>query len=520
MLHFNWNDYGLCGLPTLSLDDYTFQALGLDDLFHQVLEKIKTSEEKNVRIRWRLIGYWGIGKSTFIYNLCYRINDAFFFGDYLENQIVKNYKHILALYINTPRRKSELLENIFENGLPIPWTQSEEKIEVERKRIFLLKKCIRKLAFLYLRKALNETLTKGYVFKELSMSKQIDVVSQLSKFDNLLTNDFIIQTDLLAKIKKVQYHDLERLLREYLKLKYPEYQVIYESLAAAVHPIESSLYLEAFRKLSDRFTQGLQNIDIFRLVFKNADVSVLLSIDEAEDWTTIVKYKLDHELLSILNSLDLSVILVFRTEVMRRIRRQSVLYRYLGIIQHLEDMIIPELKIPQILEITKGCLSTARSNDEWSLHPFSEEFIKLIASKTKRGGKFNIRIYLRTLSDILQKSLSWKRDTPLLDGKIFNMFDVKSVINEAIIHEISKERGSTALDIEKVHRFEVASLIAQRLLIMQDPPHTRKQLEALKAQYARTLNSKIPSDLEIVASVEDKHQKEKLIRLIENARMY
>jgi hypothetical protein len=249
-------------------------------------------------------------------------------------------------------------------------------------------------------------------------------------------------------------------------------------------------------------------------------VSILLGIDEIEDWSTVVKYKLDHELLKIIDSLDLSVILVFRTEVLKRIRRQSVLYRYLSIIQYLEDITIPELKISQIFEITKGFLSTARPNNEWNLYPFSEDFIKLVASKTKRGGKFNLRIYLRTLSEILQKSLTWRRDTPLLDRQTFTMFDVKTVVNEAIIQEICKEKESAATDMEKARRFEIAALIAQRLLIMQNPPRTREELEALKAEYVRDLNITMPSDLEIIASVEDKHKREKLSQLIENIRMH
>lgn len=517
--YFNWSDYGLCGLPTLSLDDYTFQALGLDDYFQQILEVIKASKGKN--IRWKLTGYWGVGKSTFIYNLCYRINDNFFFKDCLENQSAGEYTHVLALYINIPRRKRELLVNIFENGLPIPWTIDEKKEIIKERRETLLKTCIRKLAFLNLRKAINEIITKDHIFGELSLSKQVDIVSKLHKFRSLPTNDFIIQTDILAEAGRIRYQDIEIFLCEYLKSKYPKNKVIYESLAAAIYPIDSSSFLENFRKLSDKSGPGLQDIDIFASLCQNADVAILLAIDEIEDWSTVVKYKLDYELLNIINSLNLSIILVFRTEVLKKIRRQSVLYRYLGIMQHLEDLNIPELKTPQILEITKGFLSTARPlNRELSLYPFTEDFLKHVSSKTKRGGKFNLRIYLRTLSEILQKSLAWKRDKPLLNDQTFLNFDVKSVIDETIIQEIRKEMESFALDVEKVRRFEVANLIAQRLLIMQNPPRTRDELEKLKAEYARNLNVNTPSDHEIIASVEDKHEREKLIMIIRNVEMH
>jgi hypothetical protein len=525
-LYFYWKDYNLIGPPTLSYDDYTFQALGLDNLFQQIIEKIGYSEEIDARIKWRLIGYWGIGKSTFIYNLCYRSNELLFFGDCIEKPNVGKYGHVLSLFVNTPRKRSELLENTFENGLPFPWNPDEGKSGAETKRKILLNECIRKIAFLLLRKALDEAVMRGYIFRGLSIGRQTQILSQLRRFKNLTTRDFALQVDKLAIDQKLSYRDLEYVIRDYIRLRCHtgEKRIISEKtdewISRAIYPINSPEYVEAFQTLVGEYARRLRHFDTFQWICRTADISILLAIDEVEDWSTVVKHKLDLELLDMIISGSVSLVLVFRTEVMKRIRRQSVLYRYLSILQHLEDIPIPELKTPQIIEITKAVLSTARLKKEWTLYPFSENFVTALASKAKRGGKFNIRIYLRALTDILQKSLTWKRNVVELVEQTFITYDAKSVIDEVIIHEICKEKESAAMDEEKFRKFEVALAIAQRLLVMQNPPKDRLSLEALKAEFVRSFKAKTPSDMEIIASVDDKAQREKLQRLIEIARVH
>jgi len=526
---FDWKDYKLDGLPALSLDDYTFQAIGMDDLFQDVLAKLKMAIQQRLSVNWKIIGYWGVGKSTFIYNLCSRINDRFFFEDEMEAR-ANRFGHVLSIYVECPKKANDLLEYTYENGLPYPWSPTTPKETAKERRSLLFRQALRKLAYILLSNGFRE---QSYLHKlwKINWNGCMLLSSLLSK--TFHANDVIRKTDEMTNTKE-RYRWLSESLRFYLNerlgsdfidprahledaksQKVKEFRHLADNLPYLIYPENSRNYREGFAALFRSHGVSLRSFDIFSKLCLLARTCIFLMIDEVEDWQVVVTRKLDRELLSILAREFPWVTLVFRTEVVDRLRsRPQIFQRYMAITQLLEDIVLPEPRKSSIVELTKTILSTARSEvAKAELFPFTEEFVNSIADKTKRGRRFNPRTYVRVLTTVLERSRNWQREETTLGKDMIDTDCVLRAVSDAILHETEREIETSHMDAGKAGKFAVAAVIAQRLLsgaIL----YTRESVEKEKAEYASRLKVPAPSDFEILACA-DPVEREKLKEILD-----
>jgi len=279
-------------------------------------------------------------------------------------------------------------------------------------------------------------------------------------------------------------------------------------------PINCQPYLEGFRSLFGQCRSGLRNFDAFKKLCEATETSIFLAIDEVEDWSVVTRNRLDVELLSMLSQRSLSIVLVFRTDVGRRIQRTSVLKRYLALSESFETIDYPALRMEQVTEMTKAVLSLARTTEENSLFPLTEGFVKELAKLTRRAKKFNARVYISALVELLQKSLDWKRDKVELTDSMLTIEDARTAVYEAIIREISRKKEVQILNHRASLKYAAALAIAYRLLA-GPVPGDRSSLESMKFEYARNLKTDCPSDMEILAAAEDPEKIEKLRKILE-----
>ncbi|HML01893.1 MAG TPA: hypothetical protein VK487_00815 [Candidatus Bathyarchaeia archaeon] len=136
--YFEWNDYRLNGPPSISLEDYTFNAFGCRQIISDYLNRIRKIRNRQESIRWILMDFWGRGKSTLAYNLCHMINAELFFSPRTCS--------MLAIFVDHPQRASDLLNYSYENGLAVPWKPEETKEDVYDARKRLFAKALRILA--------------------------------------------------------------------------------------------------------------------------------------------------------------------------------------------------------------------------------------------------------------------------------------------------------------------------------------------------------------------------------------
>jgi len=92
-----------------------------------------------------------------------------------------------------------------------------------------------------------------------------------------------------------------------------------------------------------------------------------------------------------------------------------------------------------IEEVTAAVLATSRGG-RLDTFPCSQEFIVGLSERTKPHGEFNVRLYIRCLMDILQKSLEWERKDVLLTP---DLLDRQEAL--ATIARVSKEEAQRAL---------------------------------------------------------------------------
>ena len=317
---FSWSDYYLSGPIALSPDDYTFKAYGLDTFFNKTLSDMKRVIEEGRPARWILSGLWGEGKSTFVYNLCYRVNALFYFNDELENQRWLNECHMLSIYVPKPTRETLFLKQIIAEGLPIPWDPVEgNKFEMQTLRELLLMKCFRKLAYLLFRTALRYSENRRTI---LEAKKRLPSKLKLAlRADKLQTNELIRMTDESGgdPVYSELQHTLASWLRDQARF------AAFTDLANLLYPLETQEFIQSFNSLRNSYNLQQWQFDDFWILCNLAGVHVLLIIDELEDWTTVTKSNLDEQLLSMTTEEGLSMILVFRTLFPKGVKKRQKL---------------------------------------------------------------------------------------------------------------------------------------------------------------------------------------------------
>lgn len=439
---WTWDDYQMEGPPPIVFEDWTIKAYGRSKEIDELVKRVKYFSDKATRQLLRLIEWWGTGKSTFLYNVCYNINESLFFGDELEKPEEGNYRHVVALYQTEPTKRKELLKYAYENGLPLPWSPELPKDEAIKKRRELWHKCTRKLALILLRIAIYEISQRKLEEEAIAGSALLkELYDTVLKYSDLKTEEFIKRLDKLhAKDERV-FDEVGELLRYYVRMLMPsieervgrarvvkqeDFEVEFPKL---LHPESSGIFLTAYRKLFGSPDTNLRRFTAFEKILKNAQTFAFIVVDEVEDWSKITKQKIDYDLHEIATDAEspVSLVLVFRTEALRGVRSEPALERYMTIIDRFTDISLPELTGEEIVELTSGIFSPTRKG-KLDIFPCSHDFIVELAGRSKRGGQFIIRQYLRSLLTILERSLRWERENVLLTKDLLELEEAKSII--------------------------------------------------------------------------------------------
>jgi hypothetical protein len=430
------------GPPPIVFEDWTIKAYGREREIDELVERIKYFSDKGARQLLRLIAWWGSGKSTFLYNVSHKMNVSLFFEDENEKPNVGNYRHVLAFYLKGPTKRREFLEYTFENGLPVPWGSDLPRDEAIKRRKDLWLECIRKLAFILLRKSLREISERKLEGEAISGSALLkDLYEKMLNFRTLKTGEFIKKLDeLYAKEPRV-FDEIGELLRYYIRMLMPsieervgrakvvkqeDFEIEFPRL---LYPCISGSFLTAYRRLFGSADTNLRRFTAFEKILKNTDTFAFVVIDEVEDWSKITKDKIDFDLHDIAADAEspVSMVLVFRTEALRSVRSAPSLERYMTIVDRFVDISLNELTEDGVKELTAGIFSTTRKG-KMDISPCTPDFISELASRSKRVGQFNVRQYIRSLLAILEKSLKWERENVELTEDVLELEEAKNII--------------------------------------------------------------------------------------------
>jgi hypothetical protein len=441
-MKWSWKDYRMEGPLLLSLEDWTITAFGRGNEINKILNSISYSAEKGYRNLFRIIEWYGTGKSTFLYNLCYHINDSLFFEDKLENPEKGFFTHVLALYLTEPVVRKKFLEYVYERGLSIPWGPKRPKKGIEEIRQNMWNNCIRKVAFLFLRKSfyeitkrkLQESVMGGSAlshkyFKFLESRRDISTNQLIEQMDKIYSRDKRIFEEVghfMSYYARMLMPSIEERVGRSKVVKQEDFETHFPRL---LYPVESIDFLEAYRTLFGSIDTNLRRFTAFEKILRRIGLSVFVVMDEVEDWSKITRGRIDmdiHEIMTDAQSI-ISLCMVFRSEVYKRIKSSPALERYNTIIDRFNNITLEDLNQKEIEELTMGVLSTVKKG-KLELFPCTSEFVAKLSSQTKRGGKFNIRQYIRTLMVILEQSLDWDRETPELTPEVLDTQTSKSII--------------------------------------------------------------------------------------------
>lgn len=441
-MNWTWKDYRMEGPLPITLEDWTITAFGRSNEINKILNDITYSAEKGYRNLFRIIEWYGTGKSTFLYNLCYHINDSLFFGDKLEDPEKGLFTHVLALYLTEPVPRKHFLEYAYERGLSVPWSPKRPRKGMEEIRQDLWNKCIRKLAFLYLRKSFHE-ITKRKLQESVMGGSALShkYFKFLDKNRNLSTNQLIEEMDKVYSRDKRIFDEVGQFMSYYARMLMPSIeervgrskvvkQEDFEThFPRLLYPVDSNDFLEAYRILFGSIDTNLRRFTAVEKILKRIGVSVFIVMDEVEDWSKITRGRIDMDLHEIMTDAEsiISLVMVFRTEAYNRIKSAPALERYMTIVDRFKNIALEDLNQQEIEELTMGILSTAKGG-KLELFPCTPEFVAKLSSQTKRTGKFNIRQYIRTLMAILEQSLSWERNSPELTPELLDTRTAKSII--------------------------------------------------------------------------------------------
>ena len=115
---WSWSDYELLGSPTIAFEDYRIKAYGRDEEIAVFVDELVKYCRRSTRMLRKLVAYWGTGKSTYLYNVCYNVNSRLFFGDEVEDAKDGKFQHALAFFEKLPAKRVKLLECAYNDGLP------------------------------------------------------------------------------------------------------------------------------------------------------------------------------------------------------------------------------------------------------------------------------------------------------------------------------------------------------------------------------------------------------------------
>ena len=506
---FQWTDYELIGPLDLSLGDYTICAFGVNELMDGLLSRICKIRKRNESVRWMLVEFWGRGKSTLMYNLSHQVNKMLFFSstDYPT----------LALYVDRPRRVEDLLDYSYENGLPIPWSSRERIEDLREPRRNSFMKASRMIAYSWIRKACSQ--------KDFDQSSMIHAqhIIDSSNLTNQNLTKIVENVDNLAM--KGKYDALSKLLSSFFahlsqnNTPEPISSHVKMYLPGLLYPECTEPFLSSFSSLFGEPCKGLRDFLMFFRVCEQANIHLLLVIDEAEDWDYMAKTGLDEFLIEILPTNRLSVVLILRTEVENRLRGIQKRLRYFLVRSYMKRINLQDPSPPEILQIAQGILSVSRADGSLKLFPFAEDFILALSNLTIRGGHFNPRMFLRSLDRILKLSLTWERSNALIPQDFIKRTDLLEVVVENLRIEDKKELETSILakaeEFQK--KMEVARRISECLLSGQVDPPTRDVFEIVKEIVSETFQAPILADIEIIAYTK-KEERAKVAQLIRGLR--
>ncbi|MGF3572198.1 MAG: hypothetical protein ACQXXG_02075 [Candidatus Bathyarchaeia archaeon] len=449
---WTWADYELLGSPTITFDDYRIKAYGRDEEIAAFVDELAKYTKKSARMLRKLVAYWGSGKSTFLYNACYNVNQRLFFGDEIENPKEGNFAHALAFFEKVPSKRAKLLDCVYRDGLPWPWDPTTPRNVASEKGMDAWKECLRKLAFIILRRAAHEIQKRRLEQVALGGSKlRKNIYENILSMLEIKTMEFIQKIDELTKANDQTLEECGELMRFYIRMLMPSIEIkkgyrrivnqdtFEQQFPLFLYPCFSNKFLEAYKELFSTPDVNLSYFPAFERVLKMAQTFLLLVFDEVEDWSVVVRDRIDDDIHDIVVDAEspLSTILIFRTEVLRNIRSETTLGTFMTIYDRLENLTMKQLSKEDIIALTAGILSTVREGEP-KIFPFTEGFIVKLASQTKRGGSFNVRTYLRALKMLLTESLEWKREKPLLTADLLEQKKVQDIIKEAVRAEESE----------------------------------------------------------------------------------
>jgi len=503
---FDWNDYELTGPLTLSLGDYTIRAFGCDNTINQLLEKLKVVRQKNESVHWILMEYWGRGKSTLMYNFCYQVNNTMFFSP--------SPLPTLALYIKFPQKPQELLDYSYENGLAVPWSSIQNKDDVQNLRQDLFRRSLRILAYACAKKAFCDTTFSNRAARALPNYKEMAKCNILEMMEHVDRSGLKDKYETLGRlVSSFVEHSLEA--NEEIQIPY-SFQT---HLSGLFFPERTSIFLGSVSKLFGEPGRGLRNFLVFHNMAELAKIHLLVVIDEAEDWNSMAKTKLDEFLKIMLPTNRLSVVLILRTEVGKRLRGLQKKFKYAYVKSFMEQIRLSDPESSEILKIAEGVLSTCRTDNYLKLFPFSEQFTLTLSKLTVRGRHFNCRMFLRSLDRILRISLQWERNGVEIPPNFINRGDLLDAIAENLKIEDRQEVESSLLARadELQRKIEAAHMIGECLLKGEVNPPSKYMFNIVKQVISDMFVVPMLSDSDVITYASDK-DREKIFRMISELR--
>ena len=443
---WTWEDYELFGSPTIDFSDYRIKAYGRADEIAQFAEELKKYSSRSTRMLRKLVAYWGSGKSTYLYNVCYEVNKRLFFGDESENPKEGNFTHVLAFFEKIPHKRAKLLQGVYDDGLPWPWDPNTPRSVASEKGKDAWKESLRKITFIILRRAVHEINKKKLNEAAIGGSKlRKNVFQSVLSLGELKTSDFIQKIDEMSEANDQTLEECGELMRYYIRMLLPSIEIkkglrrivrqdlFEQQFPQFLYPCFSSRFLEAYKELFSVPDLNLRYFPAFEKVLKAAQTYLLIIFDEVEDWRVVVVHKIDWDIHDIVVDAEspLSLVFIFRQEILRNIRSSTTLGTFMTIYDRLEDLEMKQLSKEDVIALTAGILNTVREGEP-RIFPLTEDFIRKLSTLAKRGGSFNVRTYLRALKMILKESLEWKRETPQLTAAMLEGKKVESIINQAI----------------------------------------------------------------------------------------
>jgi hypothetical protein len=284
-------------------------------------------------------------------------------------------------------------------------------------------------------------------------------------------------------------------------------------------PESTSIFLDSVSKLLGEPGRGLRNFLVFHRLFELANIHLLVVIDEAEDWDYMAKTKLDEFLMEMLPTNRLSVVLILRTEVGRRLRGLQKKFRYYYVKSYMEPIRLNDPDSSEIQQIAEGVLSTRRTDNCSKLLPFSEEFILALSKLTVRGKHFNCRMLLRSLDRISRISLHWERNAVEIPPDFINRPDLLDTIAENLRIEDKQEVESSlfARADELERKTKAAHLIGKCLLEGEVDPPSKYMFNIVKQVISDMFGVSMLSDTNVMTYASN-GEREKIFRMISELR--